>query len=69
MRATPDRPFLHIFIDCMSACSTLENKICCNEGQSADLLFLPIIPPRMHKGMVTRAQMTKITTMVPNGRA
>ena len=28
-----------------------------------------MIPPRMHRGMVTRAQMTRMTTMVPNGKA
>lgn len=33
------------------------------------LLFLPMMPPRMQRGMVTRAQMTKITTMVPKGKA
>lgn len=33
------------------------------------LLFLPMMPPRMQRGMVTRAQMTRITTMVPKGKA
>ena len=36
---------------------------------SVHLLFLPMMPPRIHNGMVTSAQMTRITTMVPNGRA
>ena len=33
------------------------------------LLFLPMMPPRMQRGMVTNAQMTMITTMVPKGKA
>ena len=37
--------------------------------QQTHLLFLPMMPPKMHKGIVTRAQMTKMTTMVPKGNA
>ena len=28
-----------------------------------------MIPPSMHRGMVTKAQMTRMTTMVPKGKA
>ena len=38
-------------------------------GGGGYLLFLPMMPPRMHRGMVTKAQMTEITTMVPKGKA
>lgn len=33
-------------------------------------MFLPsVMPPRMQRGMVTRAQMTEITVIVPKGQA
>jgi hypothetical protein len=33
------------------------------------LLFLPAMPPNTVRGMVTRPQMMRMTTMVPKGRA
>ena len=43
----------------------------CEEGgkYGTHLLFFPMMPPRMQRGMVTKAQMTEITTMVPKGNA
>lgn len=52
------------------ACLHVEQEMKrCWTSLSIHLLFLPMMPPKMHKGMVTRAQMTRMTTIVPKGRA
>ena len=54
---------------CSQLCVDLATTTSSGKWNDADLLFLPMIPPSMHKGMVTSAQMTRMITMVPKGKA
>ena len=58
---TPD--FYRILPACMHAPTHLHG------AAKSVLLFLPAMPPNIVSGMVTRPQMIRMITMVPNGKA